>query len=112
MTTTSLVFTEESVGRWVYYEADTFWRLKQMYDARLTAKTWGEFRIMVPKGEFEKLGHWAINGGEQVYWNGGSYLYVDPEELSDFLEESKDHEDYFIICHNKPFDDSRAYKKY
>jgi len=45
-----LVFTEEQTDLWVYYESDTFWHLKQMLDAVETAKTWGEFRSLLPEG--------------------------------------------------------------
>jgi hypothetical protein len=101
-----LVFTEEQTDQWVYYESDTFWTLKQMLDAVGDATTWGEFRAMLPEGEFETLSDWNINGGEKIYWDGSKYLFIEKEKLPNFLEEAKKDEDYFIVRHDSPFNNS------
>lgn len=103
---TDLVFTEEQTDQWVFYEPTTFWKLKEMLDAVGDATTWGEFRAMLPDGEFEKLSDWDVNGGDKIYWDGSKYLFIETEKIPRFLEEAKGNEDYFIIRHDDSFRNS------
>jgi hypothetical protein len=47
---------------------------RAMYAAMHSAKTWEEFRELLPPGEFERLDMWHCNGGENIYLDGETKL--------------------------------------
>ncbi|MBM4220590.1 MAG: hypothetical protein FJ170_01435 [Gammaproteobacteria bacterium] len=47
---------------------------RAMHAAMSAARTWAEFRELLPPGEFERLDMWCCNGGENVYLDGEKRL--------------------------------------
>ena len=102
--TKDLIFTYWEGDNGVFFESDTWYALLGIQNALEKAKTWGEFRTLMPKGEFEELWHWLSNTGEKIYWDGEKYLFIEPEQLDQFLKDAEGDEDYYIIRASDEFD--------
>jgi hypothetical protein len=81
-----LIFTRWTGRDGVFFEAETYRKLQKINKAMNDAKTWGEFRTMLPKGEFEELPNWISNGGEELFWDGDNYLFGDSVDHADIDE--------------------------
>jgi hypothetical protein len=88
----------------VFYEESAHQKLVQTDQALWNAKTWEEFERLCPRDVFSELAQWVINGGEQVYWDGSSYQFIDPAELESYLEEAAGDEEYYIKRADDPFE--------
>lgn len=97
---TNLIFTNWSIDTGVFFEEDTFCRLGEIDDAIENAKTWGEFRELLPNGVFEQLPFWHMRGGEKIFSDGTNYYCIDPSKLEDFLRFMEGEDDSYIIKHS------------
>ena len=87
----------------VFIEKLKYTQLRQVEYAIVKSKNWGEFRALLPEGEFEALSCWWENGGENVYQEEGRYLYIEPNDLDVFWEECGEE---YLIREEDRFDDS------
>ena len=85
-----LIFTQH-LGAGIFFEAETYKRLQGITKALSEAKTWAEFRTMLPKGIFEELSQWVPNGGNQIYWDGKDHLFTGSQYTANIVNSDVDH---------------------
>lgn len=70
-----------------------------------SASTWGELKGLLPAGEFEQLKHWYSNGGEYVFYDGSTHLFISPQQLSELIADIglDQFESDYLIRSDHPF---------
>lgn len=78
----------------IFVDADQYDRDTKIHVALGSAKTWGEFRKLMPPDEFEELSQWRCNDGEQIFEQQDIYYLIQHGDLPEFMESMG--EDYII----------------
>jgi hypothetical protein len=96
-----LVFHSGGGDTGIFYREEDYLRFRQIAIALRTSRTWGEFRTMLPDGEFEEFYHWVSNDGDYIYRDGDQFLFIEDSQIKDFF---LSHGEAYVITSATPFD--------
>lgn len=85
----------------IFLHEDDYDHIVACFRALNRARTWGEFKELLPEGEFEAFSFWWAEGGERVYQDDEGFHFIDAAEVDGYREEFGSE---FVITSETPFD--------
>ena len=111
-TSLNLVFRPDANQEfgWFFIKDETeYWDLVET--ALVRAKTVGEFRTMLPVGEFDSFSSWDKDEGGLIYFDGEKYLFSDQGALSE-VPNSHEYSEESIVRVDDPFYPQKVIPRY
>ncbi len=83
-----VVFVLWSEDGGIFVPASDYQSDVQIEGALENAKTWREFKGLMPELEFQQLGQWECNGGENIFEEDGRYYFLaEGQQAESFITE-------------------------